>query len=291
MELGTYVGGLVTGLREGVEAALIVSIIMAYLARTGSASAFPRIWLGVGAAVVLSITGGVVLELTVGGLQAPYEQAFEGVTLLVAAAVVTWMLFWMRRTAGNARGELHARLDLVLAHGGAFGLTVLAFTAVIREGLETSLFLVGQITAAGQARADGAAGVLLGAVSGLAVAVAIGFGFYRGSRRVNLRTFFRWTGIVLVFLAAGLLGGAIHEFAEIGLVPVGAQAAFDISGALPHESGPGQFLAAILGYTSRPELLRLVIQVTYLVGVLALYLRPQAPPRPVPVSPGVTARS
>ena len=274
MEFGTFFGGLVTGLREGVEAALIVSIIMAYLARTGNTGQFPRIWLGTIAAIVVSAVAGVILFLTVGGLPEPYEQIFEGLTLLLAAVIVTWMLFWMRRQSVGIRGELHARMDRLLTDGSAMGLAVLAFTAVIREGIETSIFLVGQVTAASQAGGGGAAAVLPGALTGLAIAAALGFGFYRGSRRVNLATFFRWTGIVLVVLAAGLLGSAIHEFAEIGLIPFGTQTAFDISGVLPHKTGVGQFLAALLGYTSRPELIRLVVQVAYLVIVLALYLRP-----------------
>ena len=277
VEFGTYFGGLITGLREGVEAALIVSIIMAYLARTGNAAQFPRIWLGALAALVVSAVAGVTLFLTVGELPEPYEQAFEGLTLLLAASVVTWMLFWMRRQAAGVRGELHARLDRVLTNGGVLGLGVLAFTAIIREGIETSLFLVGQVTAAGQTGGSGAVGVLVGALSGIAIAAGLGFGFYRGSRRVNLGTFFRWTGIVLVFLAAGLLAGAIHEFAEIGLIPFGTQTAFDVSAVLPHTTGIGQFLAALLGYTSTPEVIRLMVHVAYLVIVLALYLRPMVP--------------
>ncbi len=274
MEFGTYFGGLVTGLREGVEAALIVSIILAYLVRTGHGHESRRIWLGVGAAAAVAAVVGVLLFVTVGELPEPYEQIFEGVTLLVAAAVVTWMLFWMRRQAAAVKGDLHARLDRVITEGGVWGLVVLAFTAIIREGLETSLFLVGQVTAASQQSDAGALAVLLGALSGLAIAVALGYGFYRGTRRMNLAVFFRWTGIVLVFVAAGLVGSAVHEFAEIGAIPFGTQTAFDISNILPHESGLGQFLAALIGYTSTPEVIRVIVQVTYLVVVLALYLRP-----------------
>jgi high-affinity iron transporter len=277
VEFGTYFGGLITGLREGVEAALIVSIVLAYLARTGNARHFSRIWLGTGAAILTSIAAGVLLFVTVGDLPEPYEQVFEGGTLLLAAAVVTWMLFWMRRQSASVRGHLHAQLERVLSEGGLWSLVALAFTAVIREGIETSLFLVGQVTAAGQG--TGAIGVLLGALTGLGLAGVLGFAFYRGSRRLNLATFFRWTGIVLVFLAAGLLGSAIHEFAEIGLISIGAQTAFDISNVLPHESGFGQFLAAMFGYTSRPEVIRLVLQLSYLAIVLVLYLRPIARPR------------
>ncbi len=291
MEFGTYFGGLVTGLREGVEAALIVSIIMAYLAKTGNARGFPRIWLGIGTALAVSIAAGVILFATVGSLPEPYEQIFEGMTLLLAATVVTWMLFWMRRQSAAVKSDLHARLDRVLSDGGAWGLAVLAFTAVIREGIETSLFLVGQVTAASQEGDRGALAVLLGAVTGLVLAAALGYGFYRGSRRLNLGTFFRWTGIVLVFLAAGLVGSAVHEFAEIGAIPFGTQTAFDISAVLPHDSGIGQFLAALLGYTSQPEVIRLIVQPAFLLVVLVLYLRPvtgqggQPTPQRVPVQP------
>jgi high-affinity iron transporter len=278
VEFASYFGGLVTGLREGVEAALIVSIILAYLAKTGNAAQFPRIWLGSLAAIAVSAVAGVVLFLTVGELPSPWEQLFEGLTLLLAASVVTWMLFWMRRQSAGVRMDLHARLERAITEGGVLGLAVLAFTAIIREGIETSLFLVGQVTAAAHVDGGGAISVLAGALSGLAIAAALGYGFYRGSRRINLATFFRWTGIVLVFLAAGLLGGAVHEFAEIGVIPFGTQTAFDISGVLPHDTGVGQFLAALLGYTSQPELIRLVVQPAYLVVVLLVYLRPARRP-------------
>jgi high-affinity iron transporter len=291
LEFGTYFGGLITGLREGVEAALVISIVLAYLARTGNGRHFSRIWLGTGAAILTSIAAGILLYVTVGDLPEPYEQVFEGGTLLLAAAVVTWMLFWMRRQSASIKGQLHAQLERVLSEGGVWSLVALAFTAVIREGIETSVFLVGQVTAAGQGGGTGAIGVLLGALTGLGLAGVLGFAFYRGSRRLNLATFFRWTGIVLVFLAAGLLGGAIHEFAEIGLISIGAQTAFDISNVLPHESGFGQFLAAVFGYTSRPEVIRLVLQLSYLAIVLVLYLRPISRPRSEAQASQAAARS
>ena len=203
MDLGAFTSGLVTGLREGVEAALIVAIICAYLAKTGNQRLFPRIFLGAGLAIAASAVLGIALFVTVGSFPEPYEQLFEAATLILAAGVVTWMLFWMRRQAGSVRGELHAAVDRALDDGSANALAALAFVAVIREGVETSLFLVGQAAAAS---ADGgAASVLIGAVVGMGIAAVIGVGFYHGSRRVNLATFFRWTGVALVFIAAGLL--------------------------------------------------------------------------------------
>ena len=289
-DIGAFTSGLLTGLREGVEAALIVSIICAYLARTGNARHLGRIGLGVAAAVVASAALGLVIFATLGELQTPWEQVFEGTTMLVAAAVVTWMLFWMRRQASAVAGHLQRALDRVLTAGSAWGLLLLAFTAVIREGLETALFLVGQATAATtSAGGAGAASVLAGATVGLLISVGLGYGFYRGSRRINLGRFFRWTGVLLVFIAAGLLGSAVHEFVEIGWITLGTQTAFDISATLPHEAGIGLFLRALFGYSSTPEVAALAAWVTYLVVVLSLYLRPlpQRPtvrPEPAPIA-------
>jgi high-affinity iron transporter len=288
VDLGSYTSGLLTGLREGVEAALIVSIVLAYLARTGRRDQFGRVWLGTGLAIGLSLVVGLILFNTVGAFEEPWEQIFEGTMMLAAAAVVTWMLFWMRRQAASVKGELQAAVDRAVASGATWGLAVLAFTAVIREGLETSLFLAGQATSA---EAD-AVWVLLGALTGLVAAAAIGFGIYRGSRRLNLGTFFRWTGIALIFIAAGLLSNGIHEFIEIGALGSGpwTATAYDISATLPHDEGVGAFLRAILGYSASPELLTLAAHVAYVVTVLALYLRPVQRSTQPPAA-AVTARS
>lgn len=282
MDLGGLTSGALTGLREGVEAALIVSIILAYLARTGNARHFSRIWLGVGTALVTSLVVGVVLLVTIGGLPEPYEQIFEGVTMVAAAVVVTWMLFWMRRQAAGVKSDLHGAVDRVLTEGSVWGLAVLAFTAVIREGIETSLFLVGQLQAAGDT-AGGSLSVLAGALIGLAVAALIGYGFYRGSRLINLRTFFRVTGVGLVLIAAGLLSHAVHEFIEAGLITIGTQTAFDISNVLPDDRDLGLFLRAIFGYSATPEILTLAVWAAYIAIVLPLFLRPVSP-RPTAVT-------
>lgn len=288
MDLGFLTTGLLTGLREGVEAALIVSIILAYLAKTGNQRHFGKIWLGAGAAIALSVAIGLVLFVTIGGFEEPAEQIFEGFAMLIAAAVVTWMLFWMRRTAANIKGQLHAGVDRALVEGGIFGLSILAFTAVIREGIETALFLMGQATAAGSE----ASSTLVGAIIGLAIAVAIGYGLYRGARVINLRTFFSWTGIALIFIAAGLLSHGIHEFIEAGWITFGTGTAFDISGILPHEAEPetgalgviGSILRALVGYTSTPEWITFAAWLVYIVVVLYLYTRPIRPAESRPVS-------
>ncbi len=284
MDVGFFTAGLLTGLREGVEAALIVGIVLAYLVRTGNRRHVGRIWLGTGAAAAVSLAVGGILFVTIGGLQKPAEQLFEGLAMLVATAVVTWMLFWMRRQAASARSDLHASVERVLTDGGAWGMTVLAFTAVIREGIETSLFLLGQTQAAAQAQ-GGAASTLSGALLGLAIAAGIGYGFYRGARVVDLRTFFQWTGIALIFIAAGLLSHAVHDLIEVAEF-YGAElpltsAAFDISGVLPDEGNfVGEMLRAVLGYASRPEWLTFAAWIGYLGVVMTAYLRPAALARP-----------
>ena len=289
-DIGAFTSGLLTGLREGVEAALIVSIICAYLARTGNLGHLRRVGLGVAAAVVASAALGLVIFVTLGELRSPWEQVFEGTTMLLAAAVVTAMLFWMRRQASSVAGQLQRALERVLSTGGAWSLALLAFTAVIREGLETALFLVGQATAATtSAGGAGAASVLAGAAVGLAISVGLGYAFYRGSRRLNFGRFFRWTGVLLVFIAAGLLSSAVHEFVEIGWITLGAQSAFDISRTLSNDAGAGLFLRALFGYSSTPEFVALAAWGSYLVVILSLYLRPvpagpAARPKPAPVA-------
>ncbi len=285
MDVGSLTSGLLTGLREGVEAALIISIILSYLARTGNRKAFGRIWLGTAVAVLVSLGAGVGLFVTVGVLPSPYEQLFEAAAMLLAASVVTWMLFWMRRTSAGIRDQLQVALGRALADGSATGLALLAFVSVIREGLETALFLVGQAASA----QTGAAGVLVGALIGLLIASAIGAAMYRGAARINLRSFFRWTGIALIFIAAGLLASAIHELVEIGWIGVGTTPVFNLSAVLPHEAMDGaptglplivgQLLRALVGYNSRPELVMLAAWAAYVGVVLTLYLRPIAPRR------------
>lgn len=285
MDIGFLTTGLLTGLREGVEAALIVSIVLAYLARTGNARRFGRIWIGTMAALLLSLAVGVTLFLTIGELTTPAEQIFEASAMLLAAVVVTWMLFWMRRAAANIRGELQAGVDRALTDGNLWGLSILAFTAVIREGIETSLFLLGQVTAASQAN-EGAWSTLIGAAVGLSAAALIGYGFYRGARVINLRTFFSWTGVGLVFIAAGLVANALHELIEVNVIQFGTGLAFDISALLPHEPAGGnvlgQLLHAVFGYSSSPEWTMVLAWIAYLVTVLWLYTRPTQPASPAP---------
>jgi high-affinity iron transporter len=200
-------------LREGIEAALLLSIILAYLNSIGRRDSHRYVWTGFAAAVVASLLAGGVIFLVAGELSPTASEVFEGVTSYLAVAVLTWMIFWMRRNAIKIKGELHERVDVAVASGSGTALGVLAFLVVGREGLETALFLFSAFKANAETPA---AATILGAVLGLAVAAALGVLLYRGGIRLNLRTFFRVTGALILVVAASLLVYGTHELLEVG---------------------------------------------------------------------------
>ena len=263
-------GGLLTGLREGVEAALIVGIIASYLVKIGRADRLASVWFGVAAAVLASAAVGVFAFVALGSLQGTAEQIIAGTTSLLAVVILTYMLFWMRKQAITLGADLRSGVDRAVASTSVLGLTLLAFTAVIREGFETALFLLGQTTAAA---GEGLA-VVLGAVVGLLIAAGIGVLIFRAGLRLNLSSFFNLTGAALVVIASGLLSYGVHEFIEVGLLPALINPVYDISAILPHKEGIGQFLRAIVGYSSTPELTTLLAQGAYLLFGLFYYVRP-----------------
>ena len=263
-------GGLLTGLREGVEAALIVGIIASYLVKIGRADRLASVWFGVAAAIASSIAIGVLAFVLLGSLQGTAEQIFAGTASLLAVVILTYMLFWMRKQAITLGADLRSGVDRAVASTSVLGLTLLAFTAVIREGFETALFLLGQTTAAA---GEGLA-VVLGAVVGLLIAAGIGVLIFRAGLRLNLSSFFNLTGAALVVIASGLLSYGVHEFIEVGLLPGLVTPIYDISAILPHKEGIGQFLRAIVGYSSTPELTTLLAQGAYLLFGLFYYVRP-----------------
>ena len=253
-------------LREGLEAALIVGIVAAYQVKIGRRDALSRIAVGVASAVVLSIAIGVAVILTIEELPEIIQATAEGVAALVAVAVLTWMLFWMRRQGRAIKGEIEHEVDLAISSGGTFALVALAFVAVIREGVETALFLIPVLSFNG-------AGIdtIAGGVLGLAVAFATGWAIFVAGRRVNLRRFFTVTGSILIFVAAGLVAFAIHEFGEAGLV-ANTGVAFDLGGVLSDTSPLGSILHGLFGYRSAPTVLELLGYLAYLVPVLALFI-------------------
>jgi len=265
-------------LREGLEAALIVGIISAYLIKVGRRDALRLVGLGVAAAVAVSVVVGVTVAVTVGQMPDVVQETFEGLAALAAVAVLTWMLFWMRRQGRAMKGELESSIDLALGRGSTAALVGLAFVAVLREGLETGLFLLAILGSTGEVLA-----ATLSAVGGLLVAVGIGYAIFAMGMRINLRAFFTATGVVLIFVAAGLCGLAVHELTEAGWLPETA-VAFDLGHLLPDSSPLGQMLAGLLGYRAAPTVSELAAYVAYLVPVLLLFLAPaRLPSRQVAV--------
>jgi len=203
----------VIALREGLEASLIVGILLAYIVKTGRLELRSNIWKGVALAVVLSLGFGGLLSFTSATLSKENEELFAGLTGLTAVALVTWMIFWMRKTSKNLRQELEAKVSKAIS---GTALVLAAFVAVIREGLETSLFLYATF----RSGTDAVLGTI-GLVLGLALAVALGYGIYRGAIRFNLSKFFTISGIALIFIAASVLQYSLHELSEVGLFPEG----------------------------------------------------------------------
>ena len=277
------------GLREGMEAALVVGILVAYLVRSGRRQLLPQVWAGVGGAVAVSVGFGALLTLGPSRLTDRAEETVAGVLSILAVALVTWMVFWMARTARYLKAGLHARLDGALAAGG-WGVLVVAFLAVAREGLETALFLWAAAGATGASGATGSAGAagspLLGASLGLATAVVLGWAVYRGAVSLNLGVFFRWTGLFLIAIAAGVLAYGVHELQEAGVLTWGTATAFDVSGVISATSALGSLLKGLLNFTPTPTWGQVVAWVAYLVPTAVLYLRAvRMPATPMPTTP------
>jgi high-affinity iron transporter len=258
-------GAFLVTLREGLEAALIISIILAYLARTGNRRYFVNIWVGAGAAVVVSLAAGAGLYWTVGNLSGRAEEIFEGIAMFIAVAVLTYMVVWMKRQAVNIKAHLEAKVGSAVATGSALAMVSLAFVVVVREGVETVLFMLGILTSTTVSAAT------IGGFLGLAVAVAVGYVGYRESRRLNLSVFFNVTGTLLIFFAAGLLAHGIHEFQEAGLFPVMVEHVWDMNGFLNEKEGLGNFLRTLFGYNGNPALLEVTLYSTYLAVALGYF--------------------
>lgn len=261
----------VIALREGIEAALIVSILLAYLKQLGRSDGSRLVWWGTGLAVLLSVALGTVIFTVGADFEGTAEQVFEGLVTLTAVGVLTWMIFWMRRQGARIKSELHHKVDTALVAGG-LALAALAFFAVLREGVETALFLFA--AAEGTAvEGGGISAQLVGAMLGLGVAVVLGVLLYRGGIRMNLRTFFRVTGVILIVVAAGLFAYSIHELQEAGWFPILEARAFELA-SLPDDEGVGAILRGLIGYNADPTVLEVLAWLSYLVVIGALYLRP-----------------
>lgn len=267
------------GLREGLEASLVVCILVAYLVKTGHKDKLGPLWAGVGLAAALSLGFGAALEFGTQELTFKAQEAIGGSLSVIAVGLVTWMVFWMKRTARHLKAELHGKLDAALAMGTG-ALVTTAFLAVGREGLETSLFVWRSVKAAG----DGA-GPLTGVLLGIASSILLGWLFYRGALRINLAKFFTWTGGMLVVVAAGVLAYGIHDLQEADFLPGLATKAFDISTTIPPDSWYGTLLKGTFNFQPDPTVLQLAVWALYVIPVLALFLAPLGAGRPAEPKP------
>lgn len=276
------------GLREGLEAALVVSILVAYLVKSGRRELLPRIWAGVGLAVGVALAFGAALTFGPRGLTFEAQEAIGGSLSLVAVAFVTWMIFWMSTAARGLGAELRGQVDRA-ADAGRWSLALVAMLAVGREGLETALFL----WAATQAGTRDAAGSvtptwepLVGALLGILVAVLLGHLIYRGAVRLNLTAFFTWTGAFLIVVAGGVLAYGIHDLQEAGILPGLHSLAFDVSDVIPPSSWYGTLLKGVFNFSPATTRLEALAWVVYVVPVGLLFLfRTRIPTsRPTPAA-------
>lgn len=254
-------------LREGIEAALIVGIVASYLVRTGRREWLPALWLGVGLACAVSLAAGAALDIVAGELPQRGQEFFEAVVGFIAAAMLTSMVFWMRKAARSIKGELQAGVDAALsgAHHG-LALVGLAFLAVVREGLESVFFLLAIF------QQNGGWAPALGAGLGILLAVVAGYAIYALGVKLNLRIFFRWTGILILFVAAGLVANAVRSLHEAGIWNQLQQPLYDLGKVLPADSALGAVLSGFFGYQERAALGEVIAYFAFLIPMLVLFL-------------------
>jgi high-affinity iron transporter len=259
-------------LREGIEAALIVGIIASYLKQTGRGEWMSAVWIGVFLAIALALFVGGGLELVSAEFPQKQQELFEGIVGLVAVVILSSMVFWMRKVARSIKHALHESLDAALAgsKNQTYALIAMVFFAVAREGLETVFFLLAVFQ-----QSEGA-GAPLGALLGLLLAVAVGVAIYSGSMRLNLSLFFRWTGLFILVVAAGILANSVQALHEAGLWNHLQGVVFDISATLPMDGPAGSVLAGMFGYQDAPTVSTLSVYLIYLLFALALFFKPHA---------------
>ena len=259
-------GSFLITLREGLEAALIIGIILAYLAKTGNRQGFKPIWIGTALGVLASLAAGAIIYFTAGELEGSAEEIFEGSAMFVAVGVLTWMIFWMGKQAANIKAHLQAQIQSALTSGSSLAMVVIVFVAVVREGIETVLFLF-----AATRTAESTFSFTLGGLLGLLAAVLMGYAIYKGTSRFNLRAFFNVTSVILILFAAGLLAHGIHEFNEVGFIPPVIEHVWDTNGLVAEASTFGRFLTALFGYNANPSLTEAIAYFVFLLATLSGY--------------------
>ncbi len=262
--------GFLLALREGIEAALIVSIVLGMLNKMNRRDRAPVVWLGVAGASVISVVVAVVLNVLGAEFTGAAEQVFEAVTMLFAAGVLTWMIFWMQKQGRQIQKGLEAEIREALSGGQTVALFSVAFFAVLREGIELALFLTAVNFSTPTVGGDAPILGWLGGVLGLIAAIVIGWLMYESAIKLNLRRFFQFTSIVLIFFAAGLVGHAVHELNELGWIPAVMEPVYNLNPILPESSTLGEFLRALFGYSADPSLTEMLVYIGYFVVVLGL---------------------
>ncbi|MEV3898129.1 FTR1 family protein [Streptomyces anulatus] len=263
-------GNYLIGLREGLEASLVVCILVAYLVKTERRDALKPVWAGIGVACAISLAFGAVLEFGSQELTFEAQELLGGSLSIIAVGLVTWMVFWMRRTARHLKADLHGKLDAALRMG-AGALVATALLAVGREGLETALFVWASVRASG----EGTSAPLIGVLLGIATAIVLGYLFYRGALKINLAKFFTWTGGMLVIVAAGVLAYGVHDLQEARFLGGLADKAFDVSATIPPDSWYGTLLKGVFNFQPDPTVLQVVVWALYLVVTMSFFLAPQ----------------
>ena len=258
---------LLIGLREGLEAALIVAILVAYLVKRDMRSRVVRVWVGVAAAVATSFGLAGLLALTSSELSETAEKNFAGVTSIAAAGLITWLTFWMAQHARHLRAELHQKMDQALL-GNSLALAGVAFFAVLREGLETAVFMVSAVQVSGSFSAS-----FLGLVAGLAISILVGYLVYKGVLRVNLGKVFTVVGSLLIVVAAGVLTYGIHEFHESGVISFGTSTVIDTTSFIDPTGLIGSLLRGLLAYRGVVSQLELVVWTSFVAITATLYAR------------------
>jgi high-affinity iron transporter len=254
-------------IREGFEAALIVALVFAYLCKLDRRDEVRTVWIGAGAAIAIATATGIVLHIVLGGLTGVARLRSFAAISVVAALVLTWMVFWMRRESTHIKGDLERRIDRALEGSRTGALALVAGLAVLREGLEAALFLVAAAT-----DSDGS-DVVVGALLGIAIAAGLGVVVYAGGRRLPMRAFFKVTGVIVIFFAAGLLARAVLFLQADGDVGTLNNAIFDLTRYrwLTPSTEVGKFLGALVGWDPRPSIEQLGIWLAYVVPVSGLF--------------------
>jgi len=260
-----FASSLIT-LREGLEAALIVGIMLGVMRKLGHTDRNRTVWTGVLVAVVASLIVGLALNALGVAFEGRSEEIFEGITMLLAAGVLTWMIFWMQRQGRRIQAELEVDVRRAATSGSNWALFSLAFVAVVREGIETALFLTAAAFSATPLQ------TLIGGTLGLALAVVLGWLMFVAGKRLDVRAFFRVTSVLLILFASGLMAHGVHELQEAGLLPTLIEHVWDINPILDESSVLGTFLKALFGYNGNPSLLEALIYTAYfaVVGLVSL---------------------